>query len=142
MAQKGLHHTQIGAVVQEVAGESVAEHMGTDLVGAKARRACEALQLTRQMLPRQMPAISERWKQPLRLGGARQVAESEKIGDCAARSVVERHQAFLVALAADHNDACIDARRRARSGAAASHCPAARNRRSTSATLSTLGRAR
>ena len=71
MAQKGLHHPQIGAIMQQVTGKSVAQHMGTDLIGTKACRTGQALQLTRQMLARQMPTIAERWKQPLRSGGAR-----------------------------------------------------------------------
>lgn len=70
MSQKGLHHAQIGAIVQEMAGKSVAKHVGTDLVGAKACRSRKALQLARQVLSGQMPAIAERWKQPLRSGGA------------------------------------------------------------------------
>ena len=48
----------------------------------------------------------------MRSDGARQVAEREILGDRAARGIVERHETLLVALAADHNDACVTARRR------------------------------
>ena len=51
MAKKGLHHAQIGAIVQKVAGKSMAQHMRTDLVGTQTRRAREALQLAGEMLP-------------------------------------------------------------------------------------------
>ena len=43
MTQKGLYHAQIGAIVQKVAGKSVAKYVGADLVGTKAGRARQAL---------------------------------------------------------------------------------------------------
>ena len=59
MPEQRLHHAQIGAIMQEVTGESVAQHMGTDLLGAQSCRSREALQFARQMLACQMPGFTE-----------------------------------------------------------------------------------
>ena len=62
MAKKGLHDAQIGAIVQKMAGKSMAQDMGTDLAGAQTRRAGKAFQFTRQMLAGQMPTVAEGWE--------------------------------------------------------------------------------
>ena len=72
------------------------------------------------MLPRQMSAVAERGKQPFRGAGAflffrlEGFGCGEVVGHCLPRDLIERHQPFLVALAAYHDHAGVVSRRRAR----------------------------
>ena len=59
MAEQRLHHAQIGAVVQQVAGEGVAQHVRAHLRRRAARRCRERLELAGEMLARQMAALAE-----------------------------------------------------------------------------------
>ncbi len=54
MAEQLLHRTQIGAALQQMAGESVTEHMGRDAGGFDAGGNGERLQLLAETLAGQM----------------------------------------------------------------------------------------
>ena len=59
VAQKRLHHAQIGAVVQEVTGESVAQNVRAYLRGAQAGGFGQRFKLAGKMLAREMAAVAE-----------------------------------------------------------------------------------
>ena len=68
MAEQRLHDAQIGAVVQQMAGKGMAQHMRADQPRREAGGCRQFLQVAREMLPRQMAAFAERGKQPFRAG--------------------------------------------------------------------------
>ena len=55
MAEQHLHHAQIGAIVKEVAGKSVAKSVGCDLERVQARAEGQSFQLAGKMLAGDMP---------------------------------------------------------------------------------------
>ena len=67
MPKQRLHDAQIGAIVQEVAGESMAEHMRAHSVAAQSCTGREAFQVPGEMLSRDMPALAERGEKPFRV---------------------------------------------------------------------------
>ncbi len=69
MAEQGLHHAEVGAVLQEMAGKGVAQHVGADLGGLEPRGRGELLQFAGEMLAGQMAALAERGEQPFGFGG-------------------------------------------------------------------------
>jgi hypothetical protein len=120
VAEQRLHDAQIGAVVQKVAGEGVAQHVRRDQPRRQARAGCEFFQVAREMLSRQMTAFAEGRKQPFRGGGVflllrlQRFHRGEVIGHRLPRRLVQWHQPFLVALAAHHDHAGVAPRRRQR----------------------------
>ena len=66
VAEQRLHDAQVGAVVQEMAGEGVTQHMRRDQPRRQAGGRRQFLQVARKMLPGQMSALAERGKQPFR----------------------------------------------------------------------------
>ena len=64
MAEQRLHDAQVGAVVQQMAGKGVAQHVRRDQPRREARCRRQFLQIARKMLPRQMAALTEGGKQP------------------------------------------------------------------------------
>ena len=64
MAEQRLHHPQVGAVVQEMARKGVAQHMRAYLVGAQPGSTGELLEIAREMLAGEVPAVAERGEQP------------------------------------------------------------------------------
>ena len=71
VAEQRLYHTKVGTVMQEVAGEGVAQHVRAHLRRLEACRGGERFQLAGKMLPAQVSAFAERWKQPFGLLGLR-----------------------------------------------------------------------
>src|SRR4029079_14484370 len=67
VAEQGLYHAQVGAVVQEMARERVPQHVRTHLRRAQSGGACERLELARELLAGQMPGLAERREQPFAL---------------------------------------------------------------------------
>ena len=59
MAEQRLHHAQVGAIVQEMAGESVAQHVRADLRGAQPGGGGECFQFAREMLAGQVAGFAE-----------------------------------------------------------------------------------
>ena len=129
VAEQRLHDAQVGAVVQQVAGEGVAQHVRAHLLGAQPGAGRERLQFAREMLAGEVAAVAERGEQPLRVDGlARRLRfRGGVVGRCAAvrqqrailghrglGGVVERHQPFLAALAAHDQHARVALRRRGR----------------------------
>jgi hypothetical protein len=120
MAEQGLHDAQVGAVMQQVAGEGVAQHMRRYQPRCQTGRGGEFFQVAREMLPRQVTALAEGGEQPFRVGEAflfgrcQRLHGGEIIGHRLPRGVVERHQPLLVALAAHHDHARIAPRGRQR----------------------------
>ena len=64
VAEQGLHDAQIRAIMQQMAGESVTQHMRADQPGAKPGMRRQFFQVSREMLTRQVSALAERGKQP------------------------------------------------------------------------------
>ena len=66
MAEQLLHGAQIGAVLQQMAGKGVAEHMRAISRAGRCRRAAaSAFRSRAKTLPRQMAALAGRGKQPI-----------------------------------------------------------------------------
>src|SRR6185312_10297581 len=65
MPEKCLHYTKIRAIVQQMAGEGMAQHMRAQARGLNSARRSERLEVACKMLTRQMAGFSERGKQPL-----------------------------------------------------------------------------
>ncbi len=59
MAQQRLHHAQVGAVVQQVAGEGVAQDVRADARAVDAAQNGERLQLTGKMLAGEVAGFAE-----------------------------------------------------------------------------------
>src|SRR3984957_19777118 len=70
VAEQVLHDAQIGAVLQQVAGESVTQDMRADARGCDAGGGGEDLEFARESLAGEMAAVTVGWKQPWALGGA------------------------------------------------------------------------
>src|SRR5208282_5509531 len=68
MAKQRLYHTQIGAVVQEVAGESMAQHVRAQICRTQTGRRRERLKFTGEVLASEMTAVAEGREQPFRSG--------------------------------------------------------------------------
>src|SRR5258705_239692 len=91
----------VRAVVQQVAGNGVAQQMWAHLAGPQPGCLRELLELAREVLASQMTALAERWEQPFPLhivAGFRHagaIIRHRTLG-----GIVEWHQALLVALAA------------------------------------------
>jgi len=60
MAEQRLHDAQVGAVMQQMAGKGVAQHVRRDQPGLQAGGNRELLQVARKVLARQMSALAER----------------------------------------------------------------------------------
>ena len=119
MAEQCLHDAQVGAVMQKMACEGVAQHMGAHLFRAQPGADGNLLQFARRMLPRQMAVLAEGGKQPFRLGRPvmvlapldqrRPVVAHRGLG-----SAVERNQPFPAALAAHDQHLVVAPGRRGR----------------------------
>ena len=59
MAEQRLHDAQIGAVMQQMAGEGMTQHMRADQPRRDAGGRRQLLQVAREMLPGQMAAFAE-----------------------------------------------------------------------------------
>ena len=66
VAEQGLHDAQIRAVVQQVAGKGMAQHVRRHQPRRQAGGGRELLEVAGKMLPGQMAAFAERGKQPFR----------------------------------------------------------------------------
>ena len=99
--EQRLHHAQVGAVVQQVAGEGVTQHMRAQPFRGDAAARPKRLQFAGEMLAGEVAMLAEGREQPfrrrLRLGLA---AQRQVIGHGALRRRIERHQPLLAALAA------------------------------------------
>ena len=60
MAEQRLHHAQIRAIVQKVAGEGVAQHVRAQLRRPQSGGGGERLEIAGKMLAGEMPGIAER----------------------------------------------------------------------------------
>src|SRR6185295_10110615 len=69
MAEQRLYDAQVRAVMQQVAGKGMAQHVRRDQPRRQPRRRRQFLQVAGKVLPRQMSALAERGKQPLRADG-------------------------------------------------------------------------
>ena len=108
MAEQGLHHPQVGAVVQEVAGEGVAQHVRREPLAGDAAARAQRLQFAGEMLAGEMALLAERRKQPFRCCLAFAAgAQREIFGHGALGGLVERHQPLLAALAAHHQHSLV-----------------------------------
>ena len=91
MAEQRLHHAEVGPVLQQMTGKSMAQHMRADLCGFEARGRRQRLELAGEMLAAQVPALAERGKQPFGLVELGLGAERQIVGHGALGLVVERH---------------------------------------------------
>ena len=60
MSEKCLHDTEICAVVEQMAGEGVTQHMRAQARGLNTARRSERLKLACEMLPREMTGFPKR----------------------------------------------------------------------------------
>ena len=77
MAEQLLHDAEIGAVLQEVAGEGVAQHVRRDLRRRNAGGGGELLEVAGEGLAGQVAALAERREQPRAVAAAGRVARRE-----------------------------------------------------------------
>jgi hypothetical protein len=59
MAEQRLHHAQVGAIVQQVAGEGVPQHMRRKPSAADAAGRAQDLQYAGEMLAREVALFAE-----------------------------------------------------------------------------------
>src|SRR5262245_19112277 len=67
VAEQRLHHPKVGAVVQEMTRESVAEHVRAHLRGAQSGGGGKRLQFAGKVLTSQVAGLTERGEKPFRL---------------------------------------------------------------------------
>src|SRR5215831_14456726 len=67
MTQQHLHHPKIGSVVQEMAGEGVAQHVRAHLGSPESRCGGKRPELAGKMLALQLPHLAKGGKKPFRL---------------------------------------------------------------------------
>src|SRR5216683_6086058 len=79
MAEQRLHHPQVGAVVEKMAGESVAEHVRAYSVVAQAGGGGERLQLAGEVLAGEVAGFAERGEQPFRFPVTLRLGEQREI---------------------------------------------------------------
>ena len=77
VAEELLHDAEIGAVLQEVAGEGVAEHVRRDLRRRDAGRDGKLLEVAGERLAGQVAALAEGREQPRAVGAAGRLARRE-----------------------------------------------------------------
>ena len=117
MPQQCLHHAQVGAILQEMAGKGMSQHVRADGVGTQA-----ALRRQRSSGRAQNAGASDgrsRRKTETAISNRRRsVSFSLRaiIRHCPPCGIVERHQTLLAALAAHHQHALIAPRRRCGQG--------------------------
>lgn len=68
VAQQGLDHPQISAVMEKMTGEGMAQHMRADETRRQSGDRRKRFQVARKMLPGEMPAFAEGGKQPFGRG--------------------------------------------------------------------------
>ena len=101
MAQKLLHHAQVSAILQQVAGEGMPQHMRADLVGRKPGSGSDSLEIARKHLAGQVAGLALRRKQEFRgcqPGMGRHQGPIARHGRNRRRA--QHHHPVLVALAA------------------------------------------
>ena len=59
MAEQGLHDAQVRAVVQEVAGKGMTQHVRADLLAAQFCAGRERFKLTCKVLPGEVAAVAD-----------------------------------------------------------------------------------
>ena len=106
MAQHLLDRAQIGAVVEQVAGEGMAQHMRRNSGRVDAGLARQFLQQLADPVAGQMAARAARGEQPARVPAPAEkpLAHANKLGDDGARRLAQRHQALARALAPHDQD--------------------------------------
>src|SRR6266446_10587236 len=103
VAEHLLDAAQIGAVVEEMAGEGVAQHVRRDAPGIDAGEDGEVLEELAAAPPREMALRTARWKEEARgLALGEELAAPRRIGgEREARRLAERDETLLAALALD-----------------------------------------
>src|SRR5260221_52010 len=109
VAEHLLDAAQIGAVVEEMAGEGVAQHMRRDAPGIDAGEDGEVLEELAAAPPREMALRTARWKEEARgLALGEELAAPRRIGGKReARRLAERDETLLAALALDGQEAVL-----------------------------------
>ena len=109
MAEHRLHAAQIGAVIEEMAGEGMPQHMRRQPRRIEPGLQRQRLEELAAAAPRQMPLAPVRGKEEGRglALGEEMAAHREILGERGARRLAQRHEPLLVALAADDEEARI-----------------------------------
>src|ERR671922_501763 len=107
MPQQLLDGTQVCPAIDEMAGEGVAQHVGTDALSVEAGKVRELFELLREALPRQVPLRPFGRKQPFGLehGGLATislVSDLEVTIESCPGGAIQRHETLATALAPDH----------------------------------------
>ena len=105
MAQHGLHGPQVGAVVQQVRGEGVAQDVGAHGLGAEARLAGIALEEPPQVLAGE--ALAPLTHEQLGAFGVEARPQDQPGSQPDLGAGAEGHQALLAALARDLQEALV-----------------------------------
>ena len=68
VTEQRLHHAQVRAVVQEMTGEGMAQHVRAQLCGTQSGGGGERLKFTGEVLASEMAGLAEGREQPFRSG--------------------------------------------------------------------------
>ena len=97
MAKKLLHRPEVGAPVEQVTRECVAQNMRRYPIGPDIGLGSDILEVLRKPLPRHMPGCRLRGKKPF--GIIEPAGHFEKTVERRTRCNIERHESFAAALA-------------------------------------------
>ena len=107
VAEELLDDAEIGAVLQQVAGEGMAHHVRRDLRRGNPGPRRQVLEIAGKSLPGQVAAVAEGGEQPRAVGNTGVRPRREIGGDRFARLVGQRHDALVAALAAHGEHALV-----------------------------------
>src|SRR5205807_9190117 len=101
MSQHLLDAAQIGAMVEQVAGKGMTQHMRRQPIGVEAGFDRQLLQQLAAALPRQMPDAAARREEPARRprSGHKTLAAAKVGGKRQPAWLAQRHDAFPTSLA-------------------------------------------
>lgn len=111
VSEQFLNDTQIGAVLQQMAREGMAQHMRAHARNGDSGARGDRLDVARENLPAQMAAGAFGGKQPWPAGQVSFFEQSTVSGDRSLRRFGERNEALASAFAADEDQRLVAPRR-------------------------------
>ena len=103
MAEQLLDDAEIGAVLQQMAGKSVAQDVRADLFGGETGGNGQIFQIAGEGLAGEVAGFAVRWKEPAAFGGFR-IPEREERGNGLPRFAGEGNEALAAAFAFDREE--------------------------------------
>src|SRR5262245_63967551 len=108
VSEQGLHYAQVGAIVQQMTGEGMAQHVRAQTSGLNAAGLAERFELAGEMLSGEVALRAKRREEPFRWRVAFAFcAQFEVFGHRAFGLRVERYETLLGAFAAHNEHALI-----------------------------------